>query len=198
MDVVHSPSASAVDSPSVVDAVSSADALAVKEPGHPGVQVSSPAPAPPAQPAPHRVCESDCSAPPLDFGASAAVLHEIRHALTRLIETGEPTCIDLAALPFGPGDQQRLLAALGHGEVAATVDALGQTQIQETRYSGVWLVDYRDGEDERIGLQVEIAPVPRLLQAQPESLPDALAALTGTLAATSASHPSFNPIPIRE
>lgn len=113
------------------------------------------------------------------------MLHQIRHALARLIETGEPTCIDLAALPFGPGDQEQLLTRLGEGEVRASIDALGATHIRETRYRGVWLVDYRDSEDGRIGLQIEVARVPRLLEAQPESLPATLTALTATLATAS-------------
>ncbi|WP_328983882.1 hydrogenase expression/formation C-terminal domain-containing protein [Thiorhodovibrio winogradskyi] len=124
------------------------------------------------------------------FGSASAVLHEIRHALARLIETGEPSCIDLAALPFGPGDREQLLGALGEGEVRASIDALGATHIRETRYSGVWLIDYRDSEDERIGLQIEIAPVPRLLPAQAEALPAALDALTSALASNLFPNPS--------
>lgn len=126
-----------------------------------------------------------CASGPARFGSAPAVLHQIRHALAHLIATGEPSCIDLAALPFGPNDQEQLLDALGAGEVRASIDALGETRIQETRYNGVWLVDYRNGEDERIGLQIEIAPVPRLLQAPPEALAPALDSLTAALAAAS-------------
>jgi hydrogenase-1 operon protein HyaF len=140
-----------------------------------------------------------CSAPATGYHSrmdcadtTTAVLHQIRHALAHLIHTGEPDCIDLAALPFGSGDQQQLLAALGEGEVRASVDALGETRIRETRYSGVWLVDYRNSEDERIGLHIEVALVPRLLQAQPESLPLALDMLTTALAANPLPHLSVS------
>ena len=83
------------------------------------------------------------------------ILHEIRHALARLVASGERTVIDLQAIPFGPGDEERLLERLGSGEVTATIDALGPTRVRETAYSGVWVVDYRDTEDTRIGLQIE-------------------------------------------
>ncbi len=51
------------------------------------------------------------------------LLNEVRHALKRLVRTGESTIIDLRAIPFGPGDEERLLDLLGQGEVMATLDA---------------------------------------------------------------------------
>ena len=54
---------------------------------------------PPIPDQPHR-----CARGARDFGQVAPVLHEIRHALSRLVETGEPTRIDLSAMPYGPGD----------------------------------------------------------------------------------------------
>ena len=143
---------------------------------------------------PGQTSSPTCTPVPARFGSAPAVLHEIRHALARLIETGEPTCIDLAALPFGPGDQEQLLDALGSGEVRASIDALGETRIQETRYSGVWLVDYYNTEGERIGLQIEVATVPRLLQAQPEGLPAALDALAARLATMPSADPASPPV----
>ncbi|MBK1722264.1 hydrogenase expression/formation protein [Thiocystis violacea] len=123
----------------------------------------------------------NCARSPRDFGNALPVLNEIRHALERLVETGEETRIDLSGMPFGPGDLDRLTAWLGKGEVTATVEALGPTQIQETAIPGVWLVDYRSGEGQRLTLHLEIAPVPELLRPQPRDLAEALTLLDARL-----------------
>lgn len=122
------------------------------------------------------------AAPVTDFGHVTALLHECRHALARLAATGEPTRIDLAALPFGPADEALLFDALGRGEVSATIDALGPTRIRETACRGIWVVEYLNTEDQRIGLQLEIAAVPDILRTPAADLADAVAALDGLLA----------------
>lgn len=114
-------------------------------------------------------------------GNALPILHEVRHALGRLIATGETTQIDLEAIPFGPGDLERLTALLGAGEVSATIAALGPTLIQETAIPGVWLVDYRNSDDERLALHVEVATIPGILRVQPEDLASATAILDARL-----------------
>jgi hydrogenase-1 operon protein HyaF len=140
------------------------------------------------------------SPPPRDFGNALPILSEIRHAVARLAETGEATRIDLASIPFGPGDEDRLLELLGRGEVQATVDALGPTRIWETRFPGVWLVDYANADDQRLALQIEVDEVPQILRTQSADLDDSLSALDARLeaaagAASSAPHfgPEFSP-----
>ena len=129
--------------------------------------------------------------PRQDFGNALPILGEIRHAVERLAKTGEATRIDLAAIPFGPGDEDRLLELLGRGEVQATVDALGPTRIWETRFPGVWLVDYANADDQRLALQIEVDEVPRILRTQPADLDDSLSALDARLeAATGATSPA--------
>jgi hydrogenase-1 operon protein HyaF len=123
--------------------------------------------------------------PPRDFGNALPILGEIRHAVARLAETGEATRIDLAAIPFGPGDEDRLLELLGRGEVQATVDALGPTRIWETRFPGVWLVDYANADDQRLALQIEVDEVPQILRTQHADLSDSLSALDASLEAAS-------------
>lgn len=108
------------------------------------------------------------------------VLNEVRHALKRLIRTGESTIIDLRAIPFGPGDEQRLLDLLGQGEVQATLDSLGRTTITESRFSGVWLVDHYNSDGERIAFQIEVIDIPDLLRAQVDDMSQSLDEL-GTL-----------------
>ncbi len=118
----------------------------------------------------------------LNFGNALPVLSEVRQALARLMETGEPAQIDLGAMPFGPGDEERLMQLLGSGEVTATVDALGSTRIRETAFGGVWIVEYLNADEQRVGLHLEIDEVPRMLRPQPGDLADALAAIDARLA----------------
>lgn len=108
---------------------------------------------------------------------SLPLLNEVRHALKRLVRTGESTIIDLRAIPFGPGDEERLLGLLGQGEVQATLDSLGRTTIRESRYSGVWIVDHYNSEAERIAFQIEVIDIPELLRAQHEDMLEGLDAL---------------------
>jgi hydrogenase-1 operon protein HyaF len=119
-----------------------------------------------------------------DWGISLPVLHEIRHGLKRLAEHGESTLIDLRAMPFafGPGDEARLLGLLGEGEVKAEIDALGPTRIWETAVKGVWVVDHRDLDGERLALHVEIAAIPEILRTQPQDIEDAIRELEERLA----------------
>lgn len=117
-----------------------------------------------------------------DRGNAIPVLYEARHALGRLIAVGEETRIDLNAIPFGPGDEERLADLLGTGEVSACVEALGTTRVRETAVPGVWLVDYRNAEGERLALHLEIARIPEILRTQPEDLATALATLDDCLA----------------
>ncbi|AKH19519.1 hydrogenase expression/formation C-terminal domain-containing protein [Sedimenticola thiotaurini] len=102
------------------------------------------------------------------------LLNEVRHALKRLVRTGESTIIDLRAIPFGPGDEERLLDLLGQGEVQATLDSLGRTSIKESRFSGVWIVDHYNSEDERIAFQIEVIDIPDLLRAQADDMSQSL------------------------
>ena len=132
--------------------------------------------------------------PPPDYGNALPILSEIRHAVARFAETGEASCIDLAAIPFGPGDEERLMQLLGRGEVEATVQALGPTRIWETRFPGIWVLDYANGDNQRVALQIEIDEVPRILRTQQADLGDCLAALDARLeaAAGTASAPAPN------
>ncbi len=109
------------------------------------------------------------------------VLHQVRHGLQQFIETGVEAIIDLMAMPFGPGELERLLDRLGRGEVTARVEALGDTLVHETRFPGVWVVDHRNTEGVRIALQIEITRTPQILRTQPDDLRDALERLEADL-----------------
>lgn len=116
-----------------------------------------------------------------DWDPVQAILHEVRHALRRLIETGEPTRIDLRGQPFGPGDLDRLLAWLGRGEVEATLMTMGPTRVWESSLAGVWLVDHRNSDDARLTLQIEVAHFPEILRSPMDDLASALARLDADL-----------------
>lgn len=121
--------------------------------------------------------KAPCAGKPQDHGHTLPILNEIRHALERLIATGEETRIDLNAMPFGPGDLDHLRAFLGTGEVQASVSAMGPTLVQETAIPGVWLVDYQNADSQRLTLHLEIAPVPEILRPQPQDLAQSIAML---------------------
>jgi hydrogenase-1 operon protein HyaF len=122
-------------------------------------------------------------APPVaqEWGNALPILHEIRHGLERLATTGEPTLIDLRAIPFGPGDEERLLARLGQGEVQAQIQALGETRIWESAIPAVWLVDHYNPDGQRIALHIEIDRIPGILFTQPEDLAEASGRLDALL-----------------
>ena len=103
-------------------------------------------------------------------GNIAPLLHEIRHALKRLAGGEEGTTIDLKSLPLAPGEQERIEATLGTGEVRAEVDALGPTLIQETSYPGVWLITHRNADDAVVARFIEVTDIPDLLRSQPEDI----------------------------
>jgi hydrogenase-1 operon protein HyaF len=110
------------------------------------------------------------------------LLHEIRHALQALLETGKETVIDLRGLPLGPGEEARIEEQLGRGEVRVALDALGPSEILETRFPGVWLVTHRNNDNEIIGRFIEICLVPRLVLAQDADIHAGLEELNARLA----------------
>ena len=94
------------------------------------------------------------------------LLNEVLHALDRLLETDEPTTIDLAGLPFGPGELEHLEATLGTGELSCKLDALGTSRIRETAFPGVWWLEHRNPHDEVVGRYIEITRTPEILSSQ--------------------------------
>lgn len=105
------------------------------------------------------------------------LLHEVRHGLDHLIETGEETTIDLCAIPLAPGELEQIDARLGSGEVSVALNALGPSEIRETRYSGVWRITHRNATGEIVGQFIEVARIPALLPAQEPDMRGGLEAL---------------------
>jgi hydrogenase-1 operon protein HyaF len=98
------------------------------------------------------------------------LMSEIRHALERLLDSGATHTIDLRAIPLGPGEEDRLLAALGTGELCATFDALGRSELQECSYPGVWRITHWNSADEVTGRFIEVTFAPALLAADREDV----------------------------
>ena len=98
------------------------------------------------------------------------ILHEIRHALGKLLQTGENSIIDLRSIPLAPGEEETIIDTLGQGEVRAHLDALGPSEIVETRFAGVWLITHYNEENSIIGRFIEITELPDILKSQPEDI----------------------------
>ncbi len=88
------------------------------------------------------------------------ILHQIHQALCLFHSQCKATTIDLKAQPFGPGEEELLLHHLGQGEVKITIDTMGCSTINETAFAGVWLVDHRNEQNERIAFQLEVDRIP--------------------------------------
>ena len=109
------------------------------------------------------------------------LLHEVRHALDRLIKNGESTIIDLRSIPLAPGEEDRILELLGRGEVVAQLDVLGVSEVAETVYPGVWLVTHYNDDSEIVGRFIEVTTIPDILRSQMEDILEAHAHLCVTL-----------------
>lgn len=109
------------------------------------------------------------------------LLHEIYHALNKLLESGDPTTIDLRALPLAPGEEEQIERVLGTGEVTAELDALGTSEIKESRFSGIWMIVHYNANREIIGKFIEITSIPAILKSQREDINDSLENLAAHL-----------------
>lgn len=118
----------------------------------------------------------------VETGNVTPLMHQIRHALHQLLEQGEVSIIDLRSLPMGPGEEARLLAALGQGEVQVHLSVLGPSEIIETQYPGVWLVTHHNSEGETIGKFIEVCEFPAIGLSQPEDIQAGLQRLEEQLA----------------
>lgn len=98
------------------------------------------------------------------------LLHEIKHALEKLIETGTNSIIDLRSIPLAPGEEDRILNTLGQGEVQAQLDTLGLSEVIETRYAGVWVVTHYNDDSNIISRFIEVTTMPDILASQTEDI----------------------------
>ena len=98
------------------------------------------------------------------------LMHEVKHALDSLIETGKPSIIDLRSIPLAPGEEDKILHLLGVGEVQAQLNALGLSEVLETQYAGVWIVTHYNDEKQIISRFIEVTNMPEILCSQTEDV----------------------------
>ena len=103
-------------------------------------------------------------------GNAPPLLREISELLRRLLESGETAAIDLSALPLTPADLDWLQDRLGQGEIAITLQASGESTLNETACPGVWWVTHRNENGAVASQFIEIAFVPDLVKAHPQDV----------------------------
>ena len=114
-------------------------------------------------------------------GNIRALLAEIASRLEQLAEIGETGMIDLNSLPFAPGEYEQLRQTLGQGEVSARIEAIGASEIIETRYPGVWWVTHYNVEGDIVADMIEITAIPEIIKSQTEDIGTGLELLRAQL-----------------
>jgi hydrogenase-1 operon protein HyaF len=107
-------------------------------------------------------------------GNALAILHEVTEALVRLADSGETALIDLQGLPLTPEDYELLCESMADGEVHARIDAIGPTEVRETRYPGVWWITHYNTEGDIVADMLEVCHVPEVLKSHPDDVRDAV------------------------
>jgi hydrogenase-1 operon protein HyaF len=110
----------------------------------------------------------------LPTGNVKALLHELAGLLDAWLSKGETASIDLRSLPLTRGDYDELGAALGPGAVSASVEAIGLSEVRETRYPGVWRVTHRNEAGEIVADLLEVCDAPAILRSPAEDAADGL------------------------
>lgn len=103
-------------------------------------------------------------------GNAQPLLRELIELTGRLIETGETSAIDLSALPLTPADLDWLHEKLGEGEIAITLQANGESTLNETACPGIWWVTHCNENGAIASQFIEVAFVPELVKAHPQDV----------------------------
>ncbi len=111
-----------------------------------------------------------------------ALLRELENHLQRLIETGETARIDLGTLPLNSADFELLEQVLGHGEVIASVESMGVSEISDTSIPGIWRIEYYNSEEALVAEFIEITNCPELLMTPMEEMQESPSLLRAAIA----------------
>ena len=103
-------------------------------------------------------------------GNARPLLRELLEAAGRLLETGVTSAIDLSALPLTPADLDWLREKLGAGEISVTLQAIGESTLNETACPGVWWVTHHNEQGAVTSQFLEVAFVPELVKADPHDV----------------------------
>jgi hydrogenase-1 operon protein HyaF len=117
----------------------------------------------------------------LPTGNVKPLLFELAGLLEAWLQKGEAASIDLRSLPLTRGDYEELTAALGEGVVSASVDAIGASEVRESRYPGVWRVTHRNEAGEVVADLIEVCEAPEIIRAPAEDAADGLIRLREAL-----------------
>ena len=110
------------------------------------------------------------SAEPGLSGNAPPLLRELAEQVKHLLATGESSAIDLSALPLTPADLDWLREKLGEGEIAVTLQANGESTLNETACPGVWWVTHHNEQGAITSQLIEVAFVPELVKAHPQDV----------------------------
>ena len=115
------------------------------------------------------------------IGSLRALLAEIATLLEEFARDGTRGSIDLNSLPFAPGEYEQLRQLLGQGEVSAHIEAVGPSEIIETRYPGVWWVTHYNVEGDIVADTLEITDIPEIIKSQSADIATGLELLRAQL-----------------
>jgi HupH hydrogenase expression protein, C-terminal conserved region len=123
----------------------------------------------------------------LHASLAQSVMREIMQRLSVLATSGEGGAIDLHSLPMTQADRGELEQSLGRGDVEATLNVAGTSEIWETRYSGVWWLRHFGADDKIATERIEITAIPEILVAHCADITAAAARLNDDLASGSSN-----------
>jgi len=103
-------------------------------------------------------------------GNAPPLLRELSELVKRLLASGETSAIDLSALPLTPADLDWLQNKLGAGEISVTLQANGESTLNETACPGIWWVTHHNEQGAVTSQFIEVAFVPELVKAHPEDV----------------------------
>lgn len=115
------------------------------------------------------------------IGNLRALLTEIATRLRRLVDEQVSSSMDINSLPFAPGEYDQLRTLLGSGEVSARIEAMGASEVVETRYPGLWWVTHYNVEGNIIADTLEVTEIPEILKSQPADIAGGLEMLEAQL-----------------
>ncbi|MGF1548679.1 MAG: hydrogenase expression/formation C-terminal domain-containing protein [Thiotrichales bacterium] len=99
-----------------------------------------------------------------------ALARELEQALTRYLDQAENQLIDLRGLPLTRADFEALQTLLGTGEVRATLEVSGPSEVWETAYAGVWWIRHRTSADNIVAEYLEVGAIPAILKSHPDDM----------------------------
>lgn len=114
---------------------------------------------------------------------ATALLHQLPELLRALLDSDQPSVIDLRAIPLSSWDHERLQEVLGDGAVSAAVASEeGVTiEVMQSAIPGIWWLNHLDEEGNIIGQYIEVSYCPEALITAVEDVGEGLEMLRARL-----------------